>query len=126
MNKHINRIGIAVLSIAVLMTVASWLAKSWDYKKGNRAAISLWKGHEKVMEDVVNGGGDGSLQEFMDSALFFSELTGIDARVDGSYVGLHPTEHTKDDLELWRIWFKENRSRIFWNHEAQMVELKPE
>ena len=116
-------IRIIVICLALLAMAAGWLL-SRVARSQDRVAISVWRTHEKVMEDVVSRK-MGSMQEFTGAAVFFSNLTGIEARVNGSYIGIHPTKHTKDDLESWKEWFKENRARLFWNPETQMVELSP-
>ena len=86
-------------------------------------AWQVWWKHEAAIIGILNKE-SVSADEFGDAIIFFSAVTGIKARADHTYVGYVPTEHTKEDLELWRKWYEMNRLKLYWDYIFHEVTVK--
>jgi len=91
---------------------------------GHEDPLEIWQQHETAIQRAV----DGYIidDEFRDACEFFLELTGIDVRGDGSYIGWLPTEETKEDLVSLQLWLDENRQRLDWDRDQREVTLLSE
>lgn len=80
------------------------------------------KNEAKVASAV--GGGTYSPEEFAEACMFFTRLTGLEIRGNGTYLGLLPNEHTADDLKSVQEWYRKNNERIYWDEGAQAVKVE--
>ena len=85
-------------------------------------AVNTWDAHLKVLEDAVEGR-PHSDEDLMRAGRFFRELTGIEIRGEGSYVGWLATSETREDLNTLREWFLEHGNDLRWDSKKEQVFL---
>ncbi len=84
-------------------------------------AERAWNKNIETVERAIAGEG---LDDFEASCIFLQELTGIKAKVDGSYVGSMPYSGTRDSVREWKAWYRVNQSRLYWDEGSARVLLK--
>jgi hypothetical protein len=53
---------------------------------------------------------------------FLEQVTGISSHSDVNYLGrFYPT---KEDYDNWLNWFKNNKSRLYWDDREKKVKVK--
>ena len=83
-------------------------------------AEALWKSHERIMQDAL-AGKPYSIEEFGAACTFFTELTGIEIRGNGSYFGWLPNEYTAEDFERVRDWYVVNKDKLCFDEQTVSV-----
>lgn len=86
-----------------------------------QSAEEAWTYHLGIVERAVAT--KSVFPEFADSSEVLEEVTGIQVRGDGDYVGWHATNETAEDLEQLRVWYEKNSGRLVWNEESQTFGL---
>ncbi|MFL6192610.1 MAG: hypothetical protein ACJ75H_00455 [Thermoanaerobaculia bacterium] len=85
-------------------------------------AVVVWKKHESAVFRAVHGVEIGD--EFGEACGFFSEVTGLEIRGDGSYFGWVPNGHTDEDFAKVKAWYAEKGNRLYWDDREQRVRVR--
>ena len=96
-----------------------------SYHENHAQAVRTWQLHMRVLEDAVEGQPHVA-EDLMQAGLFFRELTGIEIRGEGSYVGWLATPETREDLFSLKDWFLEHRDDLRWDSKEEVVFLAGE
>lgn len=112
MGRSHSRFMMLVFSLIVLLFFA---CRGVDYQGDDpyAKAVAIWQSNEAAVARAVAG--IVINDEFEDACEFFDGVTGIEIRGDGSYLGWTPNEHTREDLEKIRDWYKRNGARLYWD-----------
>lgn len=86
--------------------------------------IEAWKKQERIMEDAL-AGRTYSIEEFGNACEFFTKLTGIEIRGNGSYFGWLPTQESATDFQRVKDWYAVNRDRLYWDEASGSVKVQP-
>jgi hypothetical protein len=86
-------------------------------------AAAAWSDNIKVFEKALYDRQQG--EEFNQSCVFFSHLTGIELHVNYSTVGILPTTETPKDLVRIKDWYKVNKGRLYWDEATGTVNVRP-
>jgi hypothetical protein len=82
--------------------------------------VRVWEKQEKIMEDAL-AGRPYSIEEFGAACDFFTRLTGIEIRGNGSFFGWLPNEETAIDFKRVEEWYAANRDRLYWDEASKSV-----
>ena len=84
---------------------------------------SIWHSNEAVIQTALEGGPIFE-DRYMEACKFFEELTSIQIRGEGTFVGWLPNEHTKEDLQAVRDWYSANQHRLYWDEETKAIKVR--
>ena len=90
-------------------------------RASNAAAIALWKAYGRDIENALHGAQHGRSLETASS--FFREVSGIEIRYDGSYIGAYPTPDTAEDWRRAQDWFTQNHDRLYLDELSKKVKV---
>lgn len=84
---------------------------------------AIWKKHERVMEGAL-AGRPHVIEKFGAACSFFTRLSGIEIRGNGSFFGWLPNQDTAVDFEKVKIWYAENKDRLYWDEQSKSVQVR--
>lgn len=86
-------------------------------------ANSVWKHNMVVFEGALNKNREGD--DFNSACGFFWHLTGINLHLNYSTVGILPTAETSADLARIKLWYRANKTRLYWDEASGIVKVRP-
>jgi hypothetical protein len=86
-------------------------------------AEDVWRENERIIENAL-AGRSYSIERFGASCDFFTRLTGIEIRGNGSYFGWLPNESTREDFRKVQEWYTLNKNRLYWDSRSKSVQIR--
>jgi hypothetical protein len=86
--------------------------------------VKIWRKQERIVQDAL-AGRPYSIEAFGKACDFFTRLTGIEIRGNGSYFDWLPTQETAIDFRRVEDWYAVNRGRLYWDEASKSVKVHP-
>lgn len=115
--------GFWCMALLCLGALACTTPRSGASDPTNARAIEIWQGHEAAVERALEA--NQKDDEFPDACAFFERVAGIGIDANMFTLGFAPTPKTEADLKRVRDWFRDNKTRLYWDDSAGEVRVRP-
>jgi hypothetical protein len=111
------------LSLSLILALAGCSEAERENGKLDERAVEIWKEHENVWAEVVEGE-SWDAQELLRAVEFFERITGLKLEINlSSYVGPIPLAGS-EDLRRIRAWYRRNKERLYFDPDSEIVKVR--
>ena len=112
----------SLLALSILFLFFSACPEVKDTRPTDYRVSLEWSKNEKKVESALSGK-KYITEDFLNACIFFQRLTGIKISGDLSYIGLTPTNKSRDDFVRVQKWYAENKAKLCWDEQSGSVKL---